>query len=117
MRLLADENVPRVAVAALRDAGHDVRWIREESPGVGDPTVLEKARDDGRTLLTFDKDFARMVFHKGGRNPSGVLLFRLRLASPEYVAGRVVAAVEFRQSWDGVFATVRDDEIVIRAMP
>jgi Domain of unknown function (DUF5615) len=32
MRLLADENFPLPAVAALRQAGHDVTWARTDTP-------------------------------------------------------------------------------------
>ncbi len=36
MRLLADENFPLDAVQALRNGGHDVAWIREDSRGISD---------------------------------------------------------------------------------
>jgi predicted nuclease of predicted toxin-antitoxin system len=56
MRILADENVPGIAVKALRDQGHDVSWIREESPGAEDITILAKATEEERLLVTFDKE-------------------------------------------------------------
>ncbi len=34
MRILADENFPLVAVEALQQQGHDVLWIRTDTPGV-----------------------------------------------------------------------------------
>ena len=43
MRFLANENFPLDAVEALRAAGHDVAWIRDESPGIADPVVLARA--------------------------------------------------------------------------
>jgi hypothetical protein len=39
MRFLADENFPLDAVEALRQSGHDVAWIRSDSPGIADPQV------------------------------------------------------------------------------
>lgn len=33
MNLLANENFPLLAVEALRDAGHDVRWARTDMAG------------------------------------------------------------------------------------
>jgi hypothetical protein len=36
MRFLADENFPGGAVAALRENGYDVVWIRTLSPGISD---------------------------------------------------------------------------------
>ena len=43
MLLLANENFPGSAVNSLRLEGHDVAWIREESPGSSDLQVLERA--------------------------------------------------------------------------
>ena len=40
MRLLANENFPLDAVAALRADDHDVAWIREDSRGIPDDKVL-----------------------------------------------------------------------------
>ena len=57
MNFLADENFPLDAVAALRQLGHDVVWIRTDSPGVIDEVVLARAIAENRVLLTFDKDF------------------------------------------------------------
>lgn len=34
MKFMADENFPRQAVAALRNAGFDVAWITEEAPSI-----------------------------------------------------------------------------------
>jgi hypothetical protein len=40
MRFLANENFPFDAIIALRQANHDVRWIRTDFPGISDPEVL-----------------------------------------------------------------------------
>ena len=62
MRFLANENFPLDAVEALRQDGHDVPWIRTESPGISDPEVLSHAQAENRILLTFDKDFDELAF-------------------------------------------------------
>ena len=33
MRILADENIPRLVVESLRDAGHDIAWVLTGAPG------------------------------------------------------------------------------------
>jgi uncharacterized protein (DUF433 family) len=53
VRFLADEYFPGDAVAALRERGHDVMWIRTEAPGISDPEVLARAQAEDRLLLTF----------------------------------------------------------------
>ncbi|MEO8128242.1 MAG: DUF5615 family PIN-like protein [Bryobacteraceae bacterium] len=57
MRLLADENFPRPAVQAPRDAGFDLLWIADTDAGAPDHQVLALCVPTNRTLLTFDKDF------------------------------------------------------------
>jgi len=52
MRLLANENIPGDAVAALRAVGHDVAWVRSDTPGSTDLDVLARAMRENRVLLT-----------------------------------------------------------------
>ncbi len=63
MRFLANENFPFDAVDALRKSGHDVVWIRTESPGASDQSVLAMAKSEARILITFDKDSGELAFH------------------------------------------------------
>ncbi len=62
MRFLANENMPGDAVSALRAAGMDVLWVRQDSPGLNDIDVLAWAVREKRILLTFDKDFGELAF-------------------------------------------------------
>ena len=57
MTFLADENFPRPALDALRNAGWDVLSIAEECPGISDEEVAALCSEQQRILLTFDKDF------------------------------------------------------------
>ncbi len=43
MKLLADESVDRPIVERLRDDGHEVVYVAELSPSIGDDEVLQKA--------------------------------------------------------------------------
>jgi predicted nuclease of predicted toxin-antitoxin system len=62
MRLLADENIPLAAIDLLRKRGHDVLAVSEIAPSICDEDVLLMAKDEGRILLTFDKDFGELAF-------------------------------------------------------
>ena len=62
MRLLANENFPRIAVEALRARGHDVAWVRTDIPGASDQDVIHRAVAENRVLVTFDKDFGELAF-------------------------------------------------------
>jgi predicted nuclease of predicted toxin-antitoxin system len=116
MRLLADENFPRSAVLALRNAGHDVVWMQEAEPGASDPSVLARATAEGRLLLTFDKDFGELAFVRRVPAPSGIVLFRISLPSPAIVAATVVAVIASRADWSGNFAVVSDARIRLRSL-
>jgi predicted nuclease of predicted toxin-antitoxin system len=52
MRILANENFPGDAVAALRLRGHDVLWVRDDAPGSHDREILEWARTEDRIRMT-----------------------------------------------------------------
>lgn len=82
MRILADENVPRILVDWLRRASHDVRWIAEDSVGVDDASILARSMREERILITQDLDFGTLIFRDGHR-AYGVVLFRAHSGSPD----------------------------------
>jgi predicted nuclease of predicted toxin-antitoxin system len=75
MKILADENIEREIVSALREAGHSVSDIKETSPGIEDTDVLRIAYNSESILITNDKDFGDLV-HREGRFSRGVILLR-----------------------------------------
>jgi predicted nuclease of predicted toxin-antitoxin system len=92
MRILANENFPQAAVDALRQDGHDVLWVRTESPGISDSEVLARAQLDARVVVTFDKDFGELAFRYGLPAECGIILFRIAMPSPSRVTKIAVAA-------------------------
>jgi len=117
MRLLANENFPQDAVDTLRAVGHDVGWIRTDSPGVSDPVVLERAVREARVLVTFDKDFGDLAYHFGLPVGCGVILFRLRAGTSAELARRIAGAISQRQDWEGHFAVVEPGKVPLRPLP
>ena len=79
MRILANENFPQAAVDALRQEGHDVLWVRTESPGISDRDVLSLAQLDARVVVTFNKDFGELAFRYGLPAECGIILFRIAM--------------------------------------
>jgi len=58
-QLYADENFPFPVVEKLRDMGHDVITLQEAGyagQSLPDETVLRYASDDGRILLTINRN-------------------------------------------------------------
>lgn len=114
MRLLADENLPPVAVQALRARGHNVVSVQEERPSIADSEVLSWATSDRRLLLTLDKrDFGKLIFREKQEAPFGVLLFRIRdRHSPSEITQIIVRVVEGSWDWEGHFSVARNEDSV-----
>ncbi|MFN2164898.1 MAG: DUF5615 family PIN-like protein [Anaerolineae bacterium] len=56
MRIPANENFPADVVIALREAGHDVAWIRSDAPGSSDWEVLRQKQAEGRVRFVSLKE-------------------------------------------------------------
>ena len=52
MKFVADENFPRPALEALRNAGWDVLSVAEEFPGIADEEVAVLCSESQRLLST-----------------------------------------------------------------
>lgn len=117
LRFLANENMAVDVVAALRLAGHDVAWIREDSPGVDDPSVLARAVKEQRVLVTFDKDFGDLAFQFGLPSNCGIILARLTSTSGADLAAKLVPIISSRTDWPGHFSVIEAHRIRVRALP
>lgn len=74
---LLNENFPRPAVARLRARGWDVLAVGELDASATDPSVLARARAEGRWLATFDRDYGELVFRRRLAPPPLILLLRV----------------------------------------
>ncbi len=117
MRILANENFPSKAVEALRAHGHDVLWVRTDSPGSPDSKVADRAAAEGRLLVTFDKDFGELAFRRGLFSPAGIILFRIKAPSPVHVAQVAVAVLEGRTDWAGHFSVIEEGRVRMTPLP
>lgn len=61
MRILVDECVFKPLVDALQNAAHDVVWARQIAHGASDEEILALAYQDGRVIVTEDKDFGTLT--------------------------------------------------------
>ncbi|MBM3926514.1 MAG: hypothetical protein FJ320_11150 [SAR202 cluster bacterium] len=111
MRILADENVPGDAVAAMRQNGYDVVWVRTAIPGSSDEEILARAQTEDRILLTFDKDFGELAFLRGAKASHGIILLRIETKSPARAASIIIAALKSRIDWAGNFSVVEEGRI------
>ena len=77
-RWLIDESLPQSAAAMLVRSGHDAVAVcgRPEMEGMADPLLLQLAREQGRVLVTADKDYGSLVFRDRMPAPAGVVTIR-----------------------------------------
>lgn len=116
MRFLADENVARPIVEALRSAGLDVESIGETRAGASDSQVAAAARRDGKILITEDRDFGEMIFRQK-IDLRGVILLELVRLSNAAAAARVREIVEAHMNkLDGNLLIIELARIRLRPM-
>ena len=76
MKFKIDENLPVVAAAILRDAGHEAQTVHDERlVGGPDHNLAELCRDEGRALVTLDLDFSDIRTYPPG-DYAGIVVLR-----------------------------------------
>lgn len=72
MKVLLDACVWGGAKKVLAEAGHDVIHAGDWSNDPGDDEILTRAHQEGRVLVTLDKDFGELIFlRRRGARGSG----------------------------------------------
>jgi predicted nuclease of predicted toxin-antitoxin system len=103
-------------VRALRSAGHDVLAVSEFQQRSIDGELMERAFDDGRILLTEDKDFGWLVFVGHVDNP-GVILIRFPAHARSALASSITElASEFGSKLAGAFVVLRPGSVRISSV-
>jgi len=116
MNIIADESVELEIINALRVLQHNVISIAEIHPGLPDQKVIHLAKQHSAVLLTPDKDFGALVFHKK-EITTGIVLFRLFLASNEQKASLIKAAFQqYGARFPKSFTVINEKEIRIRPL-
>ena len=119
MKILADMHISPHTVAFLRTHGHDAIRVNEILPSdSSDRTIVETARNEGRTVLTQDLDFSEIISLSRKSTPS---LISLRLSSSrvEFVNSRLEKILP-RIRTDvakGAIIVVEDERIRVRDLP
>ena len=116
MRWLADECLSASLVKSLRAEGHDVFYVAEMAAGLRDIEVIALALQDGRLLLTEDKDFGELVVRFGHPVP-GLVLIRIDPAEPALRTMRLAAAIEqYGEGLFGRYLVIEDGKLRARLL-
>jgi predicted nuclease of predicted toxin-antitoxin system len=109
VKLLVDECCDPRLVAALRQAGHDVRYVLESDAGASDEHLAALSIEQDRILITEDKDFGELIVRHGKPLP-GVILIRIAPEPASQARARPGAAHEARQAAVGQLRGGRRDQ-------
>jgi predicted nuclease of predicted toxin-antitoxin system len=120
MRFLANENFPLASVNRLRQAGHDVVAVIEDTPGAKDIEILIRATREARIVLTFDRDYGELVYRLGLPAPVGLLYFYFRFdpLTPEEPAEHLLRLLTVSGlSLEGKSTVMEREQIRQRPLP
>jgi predicted nuclease of predicted toxin-antitoxin system len=107
MRFKLDENLPVEIVVDLHASGHEADSVHDEGlDGASDPLVLDRARDEGRVLLTLDKGIGDLRAYNPGQY-RGIVLFR------PPASGRATTLAFVRQHLSRVLSSELDGRLVV----
>jgi len=82
-RLLLNENVPQPSATRLRATGWDVLVIAQDYSSIDDMAVLRLASEEGRWLITVDRDYGELIFQRRLSPPPLILLLRVHPCRPQ----------------------------------
>ena len=118
MKFLANENFPLVSVRLLRQKNLDVAAVTEDSPGDSDRKVLQRAHQEERVILTFDRDYGELIFRQRAPLPAGVVYFRFDPEYPEEPAEHLLNFLQIEGlTVAGNFTVVDGKQIRQRPLP
>lgn len=116
MKFVADEGVEELIVSKLRSEGHDVLYIAETDAGLDDDSILQSADQEGRILITRDKDFGELVFRLK-KVHSGIMLNRLYQLKVEFKADLILKVInQYGEALLGCYTVIQPGKIRIRKM-
>lgn len=110
MKFLADENFPVPSAVLLRRHGLDVRHVAEDCPSEKDSVIMDIARQEGRIIITFDRDYGELVFKRLIPSPAGIIYLRFEPFYPTEAGELIANLIEISQiSFEGKFTVLRND--------
>ena len=94
MKFLCDMPVSISTSNWLETLGHDSIHVRTAGLQTADDRqIVDKARNEGRTVVTCDLDFGDIMSASGDTCPS-VIIFRLNKNTPSHVNQRLASVLE-----------------------
>lgn len=113
MKILLDSCISCQTRGFLSAYGFDVVWTGDFPSDPGDEEILSKARQEGRILITLDKDFGELVILKGMAHKGIIRLVNFRSTQQGPVSLQVLK--QYRQElFQDAMITVEPNRVRIR---
>ena len=119
MKFLVDEAVSWRVAQDLVTAGHDAVHVRDLGlEAAGDSTILDRASNEERVVVTQDTDFGTLLAASVQARPS-VILLRTRDGRPEAQSRLLLTNLELLEEdlLTGAIAVMNDTVIRVRRLP
>lgn len=113
MKVLLDSCVWSGAKVALTQAGHEVEWCGDWRSDPGDEEILKRASNDGKVVVTLDKDFGELTVLRGMRHAGIVRLVGIR-ANDQGTAAATALQKYAADLGSGAIVTVEASRVRIR---
>ncbi len=111
MKFKIDENLPQEMSSVLRQQCFEAGSVWDERrSGTSDDMLLSRVRDEGRTLITLDRDFADIRAYPPGLH-HGIIVLRLKTQDKDAViacAKRVIPIPALRSPERELWIVERD---------
>lgn len=111
MKFLADENFPQTSVRLLRAEGHEISSASLLYHGQPDENILSQAANEQSVILTFDRDYGKLIYQLNLPKPGGILYFRMQPLTPDEPAMLIFEMLRQNLQIEGLFTTFSRNRI------
>ena len=119
MKLLLDQGLPRSAATLLCQAGIDTIHVAEIALSAADDiNILQRAREDGRVVVTLDADFHALLALSAATSPSVIRIRIERLRAQAFTNLLLTVLGEVAEDLgQGVVVIVEPSRVRMRCLP
>ncbi len=120
MRWLVDNALSPILAVGLREQGHDAVHVRDYGLEMAEDLVIfEKAKDEGRIILSADTDFGTILTQRKESFPSVVLFRRSSQRQPRIQLRLLLANMDSIKEFldQGSLIVIEENRIRVHSLP